>query len=90
MDGERLMVETFFRELDANAPMSVERIEQAINELGKLDRLIGQDETNKEKGGLRAFLAKRTKSTQRRSKFVAIFQGLWERNLSQIHATPRP
>jgi hypothetical protein len=65
MDGERFMVEIFFRELDANAPMSAERIQRAIDELGKLDQLIGHNEKDREKVSLRDYLARCTKSTQR-------------------------
>jgi hypothetical protein len=65
MDGERLMVELFFRGLDANVPMTADRMEQAIEELGKFDQLLGLDEKRKVKGGLRAYVAKRTKNTKR-------------------------
>src|SRR5262249_49338112 len=68
MDGERLMVEMFFREFDSTAPMTNERIERSIEELGELDKLISQDLKKAEPGGLRAYLAKRTKSPQRVSE----------------------
>jgi hypothetical protein len=62
LDGERLIVEMLFRDLDSTSPMPAEQIKRSID---ALDMLIGQNLVNKETSGLRAYLAARTSEAQK-------------------------
>jgi hypothetical protein len=83
MDGERLMMETIFRDLDRQAPMTAERIKQAIDELEKVDKLINIGPPRKKIGTLRAYLAECIKNPERmeglRNRLIA--SGLAETRL---------
>ena len=65
LDGERLIVETVFRDLDQAAPMNAGQIKHAIDELEKLDSLFNTGQVNNQTASLPAYLAECTKNPER-------------------------
>jgi hypothetical protein len=62
LEGERLTLWEFTRELDATAPMGADKIKKFID---RLEKLIGGELVTKKEGGIRNYIANRTKDEKK-------------------------
>ena len=84
MEGERMSIYWFTQDLSSTAPMSAERITKTI---AWVDEMMGDDKDYKASGGLKGYLARRTKDAQ---KMAAIRKRMVESGLPEARLATFP